>query len=199
MIPVPSSTDIFSLRVRTQSKSNAWSIFVLETGVASDKIEDFKEEIEIISSRSVSIFMANEGVEALLKELDDSISDYYLIWNFDSWDVDQWQMFDMLRSHLDRGTFGGVLILSKQAVELMFDYAPNFTSWAGGRVYALQESSSYLTEEEIEGRLTGFRIEYNYSDEQLIDLASKKDLSLNPDLGEWLVLLGREDLIEHNG
>jgi len=193
------SLDLLALRVYTQSKSNSWSVLIADNETLSSKAEEFKEEIEVISDLSVSVLSAIKGSETLLENLDESISDYYLMWNFDTWDAYQWQAFDMLRSHLDRDTFGGALLLSTQAVNLLFDHAPNLTSWIGGRVYSIQERSDFLTEEERERRLGGFRTHYNYSDDEVITLASKKEISLSPDIGEWLILLGREDLIGRNG
>ncbi len=192
------SLDLFALRVYAQPKSNSWSVLITDAETMSSKVEELKEEIEVISDLSVSILSALEDPETLLRNLAESISDYYLIWNFEAWDANQWQAFDMLRSHLDREAFGGALLLSKQPVNLLFDHAPNLTSWIGGRVYSIEERSDFLTEEERERRLDGFRTHYNYSDDEVVDFASRKEISLNPDIGEWLILLGREDLIERN-
>lgn len=73
--------------------------------------------------------------------------------------------------------------------------APHFTSWAGNRVFLIEEDR-FLDQEAIEARLQAIRTHYGMNDEELLELAQRREVPLEPEQAEWLVLLGRSDLLE---
>jgi hypothetical protein len=74
-------------------------------------------------------------------------------------------------------------------------YSPNFASWIGSRVYELQLGLEILTEVESQQRLEALQKFTGKTNVEVIRLAETGQLPTNPEYGEWLVLLGRGDLL----
>lgn len=53
----------------------------------------------------------------------------------------------------------------------------------------------YLSDKEIEAALERLRQHFGLEDNQVIEMASNNQLPSDPCFGEWLILLGRGDLI----
>jgi hypothetical protein len=70
------------------------------------------------------------------------------------------------------------------------------SSWIGSRVYDLELGLEILTEAESQQRLEALEQFTGKTDEEVICLAETGQLPTDPEYGEWLVLLGRGDLLE---
>jgi len=189
------SADLFGLRVRSHAQSNTWSAIVIDIPVIDSLIDDFKDGIETITDYTLDAYLVDSEL-GFLQNYQESAADYSLFWGFDAWEASDWSKFDAERSKLDRGAVGGALLLSEQAIYKLYTSAPNITSWLGARVYRLEQDTEYLTEREQEERLQSFRVGYGFSDAEVIEMANSKSLPSEPHFGEWLILLGREDLLE---
>lgn len=190
------SFDEFLQRVRSQPESNIWSILVVTYSNVDEVLEDLKSGIEILAECEVQSVSGESGVSELCDRIHNSGADYLVLWNFETWHPNDWRHLDSLRSRLNRKGRGGVVILSSQSLRVMGTNAPNFFSWLSPRVYALNLGADLLTDDEREARLSALREWSGQSDEEVITLAEAKELPTEPEYGEWLVLLDREDLIE---
>jgi hypothetical protein len=83
-----------------------------------------------------------------------------------------------------------------EATKTLLNYAPNFASWLGSRIFRLILGVELLTTEERQARLSALREWSGKSDSEVIALAELHKLPSDPEYGEWLILLEREDLIE---
>ncbi|MEO0840330.1 MAG: ABC transporter permease [Cyanobacteria bacterium J06643_5] len=188
------SIDEFLQRVGSQSNGNIWSVLVTSNLDNSELAEELKETISIFTESEVGIISANNEIDNIVNEIQ-SASEYYLIiWDFETWDNRNWRKFDQMRSRLIKQR-GVVLVLSETIVEKMFIDAPNIVSWIGSRVYELKEDTELLTEAERDTRLIELQQWSGYSNNKIIELAESEQLPPDPEYGEWLVLLNREDLI----
>ncbi|MBO0348550.1 hypothetical protein J0895_05400 [Phormidium pseudopriestleyi FRX01] len=190
------SLDEFLQRVRSQPESNIWASLVVELLNVEEILDDLQSGIEILAECEVESISGERGVSVLCDRVHNSGADYLLLWNFETWQPNDWRHLDSLRSRLNRKGRGGVVILSSQSLRAIKTNAPNFFSWLSPRVYALNQGADLLTNDEREARLSALREWSGQSDVEVIALAEAKELPTEPEYGEWLVLLDREDLIE---
>lgn len=108
-------------------------------------------------------------------------------------DVD-WAALDQHRVRLNRpGPV--VLIGSREQVDQLTSLAPNLASWFGANVHGYAEDRHELSEQEVADRLEQLRSWAGISDEEMVARAAAGAMELGPEHGEWLVLLGRGDLL----
>jgi hypothetical protein len=190
------SIDEFLQRVGSHPDGNIWSAIVVNPSDFEEVVEDLKDTISIFADCEVEVISGGDSVQSLVKRIQQTTADYLLLYNFEKWQLNNWHEFDYLRSRLDNSKRGGVIILSPESLKTMFAHAPNFVSWIGSRVFMFDKGSELLTNEEREARLATLREEKNLSDADVIKRAEAHELDLDPEYGEWLILLRREDLIE---
>lgn len=107
-----------------------------------------------------------------------------------TFDASAWVAVDESRSRLmRRGVVA--LVLSPAAFGDLQRSAPNLASWIGGSVFTVVEASQF----DREARLAELRAWEGLSDEDLIARAEEGLLEPDPYFAEWLVLLGRGDLL----
>ncbi len=190
----PISIDEFLQRVGSQPNGNIWSVLVTSNFNHDELVEELQETVSIFTESEVGIISVDNTVDIVVNEVQQALEDYLILWNFENWDNQDCRKFDQMRSRLIKQR-GVVLVLSETTVEKMFTDAPNIVSWIGSRVYEVTEDTEFLTEKERQARLLELQKWSGYSDVMVIELAESKQLPPDPEYGEWLMLLDREDLI----
>jgi hypothetical protein len=181
-------------RIAAQSEGNTWLGVIVESQEIDQAAEELTDGIEIFAECLVqNIDVSN--IKTKFLDCMDPETDYIVLRGFSSWDNTDWQQLDYKRNILDDEKRGGLLVLSQQSVKSLLIYAPNFSSWIGGRVFKLMLGSELLTDEECEQRLATLREWKGLTDEEVIALAEAKKMPRDPEYGEWLILLNRGDLI----
>jgi hypothetical protein len=189
------STDTLLQKLGAQPDGNIWTVLVVEDSEIDEVIEELSETIGIFTECEIKIISAQNGASELVEQIKQSSADYLLLWTFETWNCKDWYGLDTGRSSLSKPR-GGMLVLSSTSAEMMLNCAPNFCSWVGSRMYALAKDSAYLTDQERETRLSILREWSGLSDAEVLESAASHQLPPTPEYGEWLVLLGRGDLIE---
>jgi hypothetical protein len=190
------STDELLQRIGAQPDGNVWTVLVVDASDIKVLIEELSETIGIFSECEVKIISARNGGLNLVSQIEESSEDYILVWFFETWNSEDWYILDSARSRQLTKKRGGILILPSTSAKMMLNSAPNFCSWVGSRIYALAKDSEFLTDPEREVRLSTLREWSGLSDAEVIASAECHQLPPMPEYGEWLVLLGRGDLIE---
>lgn len=181
-------------RIAAQPEGNTWLGVVVDSQEIEQAAEELADGIEIFAECLVqSIDVSN--MKAKFLDCIDLKTDYIVLRGFDSWNDADWQKLDCERSTLDYTKRGGLLVLSPKSVENLARYAPNFSSWIGGRIFELVLGSELLSDEDCERRLVTLREWTGLSDEDVIKRAESHQLPSDPEYGEWLILLNRGDLI----
>ena len=191
----PTSTDALLQKLGVQPDGNIWTVLVVETSDIDEVVAELSETISIFAECEIKIISAQNGASELIEQIVQSSENYLLLWTFEAWTREDWYRLDACRSSLSKPR-GGMLVLSSTSAEMMLNCAPNFCSWVGSRIYALAKDSELLTDPEREIRLSVLREWSGFSDTDVIASAESHQLPLTPEYGEWLVLLGRGDLIE---
>lgn len=189
------SIDILLQKLGAQPDGNIWTILVVDTSDIDKVVEELSDTLSIFTGCDIKAISAQNGSTEMIEQIARASEDYLLLWAFEHWNNDDWHELDSERSRLYK-IRGGLLILASTTAEIILNCAPNFFSWVGSRVYVIAKDSEFLTHEECEIRLSALREWSGYSDAKVIELAESHQLPSTPEYGEWLVLLGRGDLIE---
>jgi hypothetical protein len=118
---------------------------------------------------------------------------------FERFDVNDWAKLDRDRTRLERGpgqTDGtiAVLVMSVEAYAALQSNAPNLASWIGGSVFYVMAEAA-LSSNDRAARLGELRRWASMSDADVVRAATEGTLPEDPYYAEWLVLLGRGDLL----
>jgi hypothetical protein len=187
------SLDEILQRISSLPNDNFWSILVTTPAQQQQALTELEESIPIFIDEAVKVITITPDVELLIHEVQSSEA-YILLWQFDIWQQEQWQQFDYARSRFSHEK-GGILLLTPHSAAQFQTYSPNFASWIGSRVYELQLGLEILTEVESQQRLEALQKFTGKTNVEVIRLAETGQLPTNPEYGEWLVLLGRGDLL----
>jgi hypothetical protein len=188
------SLDEILQRISSLPNANFWSVLVTAPEQQQQALTELEESIPIFTDEAVKVIAITSDIEALIHAIRSSEA-YILLWQFDIWQPEQWQQFDYARSRFSHDK-GGIILLTLHSARQLQTYAPNFASWIGSRVYELQLGLEILTEAESQQRREGLQQFTNKTDIEVIRLAETGQLPTDPEYGEWLVLLGRGDLLE---
>lgn len=191
-----SSVDELLQRIGSRPDGNIWMLLVVDIDDIESIVTDLQDTIEIFSECITVTISGESGARALINQISEASEEYFLLWKLDDWDNNEWEIFDTLRSRLDKGNKGGLLVLSEQANYLMLHNAPNFVSWLGARIYYLQKDAEILSDEECDRRLAALQEWTGKTNDEVIALAENRQLPTDPEYGEWLILLNRGDLLE---
>lgn len=189
------SIDELLQRVGVQPEGNIWLVLVVASSSFDQAVDELRETLGIFIEYKIEVVSANRKASDLIKQIKDATENYLLLRDFESWIQEDWRELDYLRTWLDKNKLGGLLILSLKSARAMSTHAPNFMSWLGSGIFRLALGEELLTPEEHEGRLSTLREWSGRADSEVIAFAEAHQLPPDPEYGEWLVLLGREDLI----
>lgn len=106
-----------------------------------------------------------------------------------------WRVLDRRRSDLGREGVT-VFVTTPASFDVLMRVAPNFASWLGGQVFTWDEAAGAASPEQIAERLASLRAwGAPMTDAEVIAQAQAGTLPRDPEYAEWLVLLGRGDLV----
>jgi hypothetical protein len=190
------SVDELLQRIGSRPDGNIWMILVASIDDIESIVTDLQDTIEIFSECGTGNISGKSGARNLISQISETSEEYFLLWQLEAWDNNEWKIFDALRSRLDKESKGGLLVISEQANNLMIHNAPNFVSWLGARIYYLHKDAEILSDQECEQRLSALQEWSGQTNEEIIALAENRQLPTDPEYGEWLILLNRGDLLE---
>ena len=189
------SIDISALafEVAERSDTNAWTTVVVSDGSPHDIVDSLRAALRQIADLDCAIF-EEPSVDRLATELHRAKEPVAIVAGLDRLVPSDWVRLDGARPRLARAG-AVVLMLSAPAAEQLIRFAPNLLSWLG-TIRALTPSAAPLSPAESEPRLASLRAHFGFSDEELLARADRHDLPADPEIAEWLVLLGRGELLE---
>jgi hypothetical protein len=188
------SCDEILQRIYSLPKRNIWASLVVRSEQLNIALEELEETLPIFIDGDFRALEVTLDLEDLIRKVREA-DDYVLLWNFEQWGIQQWQEFDYDRSRFDRLN-GGILLLTPSSANAFQKYAPNFASWVGSKVYDIELGTEILSEEALQQRLETLQAWSQKTNDEIIQLAEAGQLIVDPVYSEWLVLLGRGDLVE---
>jgi hypothetical protein len=132
--------------------------------------------------------------DRLLESLHQPEDDAVILFAGADLEAGEWSSLDSMRSALERR--GPVVLwMAPDAVARLTQFAPNIRSFIGTSIFVAGPEGGLMTEEEKQTRLEQLRQHYRVGDEEIIRRAESGELPPEPHFVEWLVLLGRGDLL----
>lgn len=187
----------FAVRAVTGGGPRHWSVLVVDQRVIAELAAGLRAEMESLGDGSVEVITRAGSAAELYRLVRDVHPDAAIVISgVEHFDDAEWRHLDLLRSRLVRRS-PVALVVSESSLDKLSRAAPNLASWIGGAVWFADAASDGLSDDERRARLTSLREWSGLSDAELIRRAHDRTLPTDPEYVEWLVLLGREDLIGH--
>ena len=179
----------------TSGGARHWLVLVSDERTFSDLAARLQAEIESVGGGAAEIIDGATDPPHLARLVSSVTPDAILIvCGLERFDEAEWRHLDLLRSRLVRRQ-AVALVLSESSLGKLNRAAPNLASWIGGSAWSIDLDSDALDETERRARLAALREWSGLSDSEVIQKAENANLPGDPEYLEWLVLLGREDLI----
>jgi hypothetical protein len=184
-----------ALRVLVRSQHGDWTI-VLADNIGVPKIAESLatalEELGNIEVARIDDAAEPHSLISSIREAGQSITIAAISPRFTE---DEWRVVDHLRSWLE-GISSVILILPIGSINALARGAPNLVSWVGGDITQVQMGDESEATAERQHRLAELRRKTGLSDHDVIVRAEQGLLPPDPEFAEWLVFLGRGDLLE---
>jgi hypothetical protein len=188
----PRAIGLGEMALRIVARPGAWFALLAPAPEASRVADHLAEEIAMMGDAAPKRVDASVGAAVLVHEAGEAGT--VVSAGFEGFGDEEWRHLDLLRSQLVRDE-PVVLVLSTPAFERLMRNAPNVASLLGGAVWTLDPEAELLTDEEKEQRLQALRAWSGLSDDEMIARRERGELPRDPEYAEWLVLLGRGDLV----
>ena len=175
--------------------SYRWYVLIKPSKDTAVFEEELREELDVQSGTPLRIIQARgENVDGLVSSLRNPNIDVVLLKGLEEWSDNALKTLDIRRSALNRPGLV-ILWLSPQGLARLFQQAPNIRSWIGGTGFPVDADLGFMTEEDRRERLLQLSSEYGLKDDQVISMAKSGKLPPDPHFAEWLILLGRAELV----
>jgi hypothetical protein len=173
----------------------AWFVVLKPTAESEPALENFVAELCAVLGQPVrAVHYKSPSLDEIRSELNKASSDPVVITDLEQADDDYWRVLDVNRSGLfRRGPV--VLWLSSLGLTRLCGFAPNLRSFIGGSIFYLGVHGEALTESERRQRISDLEAHFNMTAPEVIRRAESGTLPVEPHFVEWLVLLGRGDLV----
>jgi hypothetical protein len=183
------STTIFDALRRVTlrpRRSSDWSVLVFGSRHA-EPIESLREAAValgyVIELASIDAMFRRDSTKATTNTI--------VVVDTRTFAAAEWRLIDLSRSRLDDSA-PVVLVASEASFQEMARVAPNFSSIVGASVFKIDDERGA---DATEARLAELRAAHpEISDHEVIARAERRD-PLDDNLVEWLVLMGRADLL----
>ncbi|MBL9005078.1 MAG: hypothetical protein JNJ46_12575 [Myxococcales bacterium] len=185
----------FVTQLGENGKEDAWFILVLpdSTDEQSAAVR-LAEEIHDTLGLPTAFVNGTPGPEELVIRLHQAGTKAALIYGAKAYIDAEWRHLDLLRKQLEGGGIKA-LLLTASAAEQMQRFAPHLSSFVGAAIWQLNEEADYLAPEEVAERLSVLRSTWQKDDDAILEMAKAKTLPPDPEFAQWLLLLGRGDLL----
>ena len=182
---------------RTSLEPSGWSVVIVEETRLDETTEALREELSFLLEEDegggiVQVLSKHHAGPALIAQiallkLDDVV---LLPLPFDVVESVA-RALDYERGRLLGGP-RGVILTSETGVRTLAAEAPNFWSWVGPRVWSVDSRAGQLNRD---ARLASLREGSGMSDAEMLLRVEARTIKLDPVIAEWLVLLGKGDLL----
>jgi hypothetical protein len=192
--PRPIALSEFSLRVAARPANGDWFVLVTPAGQLQDTLETLSVDIEAFTGSAPKVVDRIDNAREFFAAVRGSQEKVTIIAGFESFSAAEWQLIDQSRSGLE-GAHAVVLIATRRQLDLIVQDAPNLASWLTGGIWRLGDDIEQMSTAEVQERLASLRRATGLTDENVIERATEGKLEHDAQFTEWLLLLGRGDLI----
>jgi hypothetical protein len=192
--PKSLGTAALSLRLSASRGTAFYVLYLILPGESARIMAEIEEEIRALGEEmTIETVGGPSGAARLLHDLPAIAGDVLLV-SAETYAEADWRLLDRRRSALARE--GAVVFVTTPAsFAALMQVAPNLASWLGGLVFS-HEDPDALARAQLGPRLDALRTWSGKSDAEVVEEAEQGRLPRDPEYAEWLVLLGRGDLLD---
>ncbi len=182
-----------ALRLSALRGTAAYAAYLVPLPDLESVLVDLEDELRAVTSdASVQRLVPHDAVE-LIAQLA-AIPVEVVVVDAHGFSNPEWTAIDHRRSSIShRGVL--VFVTTPESFDELMRGAPNLASWLGGEVFAHPKTDARAAADR-EQRLDALRAWSQKADEEIVEAARAGTLPRDPDYAEWLVLLGRSDLLD---
>jgi len=192
-IPQGIETADLALRISTSRGASAYFTYLVDAKNGDEVLEDLDAELHSLDEAITLKTLAPLHADAVLEALASTTEEILLI-DARAFHAPDWRHLDLRRSSLGRD---GVMVFvtTPGSFDELMQSAPNLASWLGGFVFSHEDEAARMADARDE-RLKILRNWLGKTDEEVVRAAQDGTLPRDPEFAEWLVLLGRGDLLD---
>ncbi len=191
-VPGASAAEL-ALRSIALRGTAVYGAYLVAPGAIDAAFDELAAEIAALDDRIQLTRLRPSAAEHLLDELAASPAELVLV-DTRSFGAPDWAVLDRRRSSLaHRGVL--IFVTTPSSFDGLMRSAPNLASWLGGFVFAYVEEGADV-EAARQRRLETLRAWAAKADADVVRAAEAGTLPRDPEYAEWLVLLGRGDLLD---
>ena len=183
-----------SLRILASRGTSAYLAALVDPGETASFLAEVEAELRALDERVVvrSLSPSPSGAR-LLHDLPAVAAEVLLI-GAESYGEEDWRLLDRRRSAVAHSGVT-VFFITPPSFTLLMRVAPNLSSWLAGMVFS-GGTERATTEQQREARLERLRASLGMTDAEVALAATEGRLPRDPEYAEWLVLIGRGDLLD---
>jgi hypothetical protein len=187
-----------ALRILSNRGTSTYFAGLVDTKSSASLMTEVVTEVEaelhaLDPQVAVLSLLPSVGAASLLRELPSITADVLLV-KAESYREADFRLLDGQRSALARDGVT-VLFMTPLAFTRLIRVAPNLSSWLAGQVFSVAPEAG-IRQEQREARLARLRAWAGKTDAEVVLAATEGRLPRDPEYGEWLVLMGRGDLLD---
>jgi hypothetical protein len=183
-----------ALRILASRGTSAYLVGLVDPGESATVVPEVEAELHALDPHvGVCSLIQSPGAERLLHHLPSITADVVLI-GAEPYGEEDWRVLDRRRSAL---AHAGVMVFftTPPSFTLLMRVTPNLVSWLAGLVFSAGMEHA-MSDEHREARLVRLRAWAGMTDAEVALAATEGRLPRDPEYGEWLVLIGRGDLLD---
>lgn len=193
--PQETTQGLLALRASMVMNQGRWMVVVVNT--PTESAVAFADEWSAVAG-PIKIIDAASTISAFIDQVRETKSAAVVVRGTERFTDADWMRLDAERSLLSR-TGPAVIVTDRDTLDRIEGLAPNFSSWIGADCFILFENAELLTVREVEERLNYLRSWSKLTDDDVVTRAADGKLPKEPEYAEWLVLVGRGDLVGSDG
>lgn len=177
-----------------EREPGSWTAVYCESGSedkSAEAVVDAMDDAQAVGEGgSTTMVRAGQDLPDVVEG--SSSGDVVVVVGLERMDAAALAALDLRRNRMVGGA-SVVLVMPEGFVPAVRRYMPNTWSLIGPRGWWVESTGSAL---DVDERLASLRERYGLTDDQLVAEAERGELPLDPPMVEWLVLLGRGDLLD---
>ncbi|MGD0221448.1 MAG: hypothetical protein ABSF71_03855 [Terriglobia bacterium] len=191
-----STEPFFEIARRLEIRGETGWVAVLTPATdSSASLDQLQTELQSVLQKPARVIQLETSTfEELREALHQPDGDAVILSGGTGLTLEKWRSLDIMRSALERK--GPVILwLSPGDVAHLIEHAPNIRSFIGGSIFLAGPDRGIMTETERQERLKELSQHFGFSGAEAVRKAQAGELPHEPEFVEWLVLLGRGDLL----
>jgi len=195
-VPEFSTQPLFDIARRLEIRGETgWLAVLAPVTDSTTNLDRLQTELQSILQKPARVIELEPSTfEELREALHQPDDDAVILSSGTGLTQEKWRSLDIMRSALERK--GPVILwLATGDVANLTEHAPYIRSFIGASIFLAGPDGGIMTEAERQERLNELSQHFGFTGDEAVRKAQAGELPHEPEFVEWLVLLGRGDLL----